>query len=204
MANDTIRQTVASWTKDCDPIKARIILFERVRDMGYVYPASRDPLDVLNRAQGSCSGKHYLLAEMFSCLGLKVRHMICTHRFNESPIAFPDHMQGLLRKNEIVDLHDYLQLAIDGSWVDIDATWEYGLRDYGFPVNEDWDGQSSMLLSVTSEEPQIAEHNPEKVKEELLSHLSPRQRLLRKQFLEALSTWVQELTAETRRDTDSR
>jgi len=27
-------------------------------------------------------------------------------------------------RREIVDLHDYLQIAIDGEWIDIDATWE--------------------------------------------------------------------------------
>jgi hypothetical protein len=34
----------------------------------------------------------------------------------------------------------------------------------------------------------------------LLSKLTPRQRALRKQFLEALSGWIQELTAEIQRD----
>lgn len=200
MTNDIIRQIVEGWTNGFNPIQARIAVFEHVRDIPYVYPASRDPVEVLQRRQGTCSGKHYLLAEAFRCLGLQVRHMICTHRFNESPIAFPDQMQAMLRKSEIVDLHDYLQLAVDGEWIDIDATWESGLRDYGFPVNDDWDGRSPMLLSVTGEENRIAERDPEKFKEELLSHLMPRQRMLRKQFLEALSTWVQEIASETRRD----
>jgi len=84
-------------------------LFERVRDIPYGYPASRDPAEVLRKRCGSCSGKHYLLGEMFRMLGVPFRHMIGTHRFNESPLVFPGPMQEMLRKNEIVDLHDYLQ-----------------------------------------------------------------------------------------------
>lgn len=200
MANDIIRQTFHIWTSGCDPLASRIALFERVRDIPYSYPASRDPAELLRQGRGSCSGKHYLLGEMFRLLGLRVRHMICTHRFNESPLAFPPPMQEMLRKNEIVDLHDYLQIAVGEEWVDIDATWQRGLREFGFPVNEDWDGKGAMLLSVVPEDFAIAERDPERLKEELLAKLTPRQRALRKQFLEALSGWVQELTAEIQRD----
>jgi hypothetical protein len=202
MGNDIIRETFQAWTENCDPLQARIRLFEHVRDIPYSYPASRDPVEVLRQRRSSCSGKHYLLGEFFRMLGLRVRHMICTHRFNESPLVFPAPMQEMLRKNEIVDLHDYLQIAIDETWVDIDATWERGLRDFGFPVNDDWDGKSAMLLSVVPEDYAVAERDPERLKEELLSKLTPRQRTLRRQFLEALSGWVQELTAEIHRDAD--
>jgi hypothetical protein len=203
MVDDLIRQTFTRWTNGCDAMQSRIALFERVRDMPYWYPASRDPAEVLRQGRGSCSGKHYLLAEMFRLMGLRVRHMICTHRFNESPLAFPLPMQEMLRKNEIVDLHDYVQIAVDGAWIDIDATWERGLREFGFPVNEDWDGKGAMLLSVVPEDFSVAELDAEHLKEDLLSKLPPRQRALRKQFLEALSSWVQELTAEIRRDSGS-
>src|ERR1700687_3895812 len=193
---DILRETFEEWTRGRDPMQARIVLFEHVRDIPYTYPASREPIEVLQRGCGSCSGKHYLLADLYRLLGLQVRHMICTHRFNESPLVFPPPMQELLRKNEIVDLHDYLQIAIDDEWIDVDATWERGLREFGFPVNEEWDGKRAMLLSVVPEDFAVAEHDPERLKEELLSKLTPRQRTLRKQFLEALSGWVQELSSE--------
>lgn len=200
MGIDIIRQTFDEWVRGCDPLRARVVLFERVRDLPYSYPSSRDPRAVLQQGRGSCSGKHYLLGEMFRLLGLQVRHMICTHRFNESPLAFPPPMQEMLRRNEIVDLHDYLQIVVNDGWVDVDATWERGLREFGFPVNEEWDGSSPMILSVVPEDYAVAERDPERLKEELLSKLTPRQRALRKQFLEALSGWIQELTAEIQRD----
>jgi hypothetical protein len=200
MGIDIIRQTFDEWVRGCDPLRARVVLFERVRDLPYSYPSSRDPRTVLQQGRGSCSGKHYLLGEMFRLLGLPVRHMICTHRFNESPLPFPPPMQEMLRRNEIVDLHDYVQIGVSDGWVDIDATWERGLREFGFPVNEEWDGTSPMLLSVVPEDYAVAERDPERLKEELLSKLTPRQRALRKQFLAALSGWIEELTAEIQRD----
>jgi len=176
------------------------VLFERVRDLPYRYPASRDPVEVLRAGGGSCSGKHYLLGELFRLLGLRVRHMMCTHRFNESPLPFPEEMQALLIKNEIVDVHDYLQIAVDDDWVDVDATWELGLREFGFPVTDEWDGRSSMLLTVSPDEHSVVDGDPAKVKDEMLARLTPRQRALRKQFLEALSKWVGELSAELGRE----
>jgi hypothetical protein len=203
MGTDIIEQTLRTWTDGCDPLRSRITLFEHVRDLPYYYPSPRDPSEVLQSGRGSCSGKHYVLGAMFRLLGLEVRHMICTHRFNESLIVFPGPMQEMLRKNEIIDMHDSLQIAVDDAWVDVDATWPSGLREFGFPVNEDWDGKHAMPLSVVAEDLVIAEGDPETLKEELLSKLTPRQRALRKQFLIALSSWVQELSAELRRDSGS-
>jgi hypothetical protein len=195
MSDDPIRAAFDEWTRGHDPVAARIALFERVRDLPYQYPASRNPAEVLRRGAGSCSGKHYLLGELFRRQGLPVRHMLCTHRFNDSPVPFPNHMQDLLRKNEIVDLHDYLQICVDGAWIDIDATWPLALRDFGLPATDDWDGRSPMVLTVIPDEQVPVQGDPAKAKEEGLSKLTPRQRTLRKQFLEALSQWAAELQA---------
>jgi len=164
--------------------------------MRYHYPASRKPVEVLQAGSGSCSGKHYLLGALYEHIGVSVRHVLCTHRFNESPLPFPDSIQALLNKDEIVDVHNYLQIHVDGDWLDVDATWELWLREFGFPVTEDWDGKTSMLLTVVPDEHIPVEGDPVKAKEELLSHLTPRQRGLRTRFLEALAGWVEELAAE--------
>jgi len=193
MSEEKLRAAVAEWTAGLPPVAARVRLFEQVRDFRYVYPSSRDPVHVLETRCGSGSGKHYLLGELFRLLGLNVRHMLCTHRFNESLIGFPEHLQAILQKNEDVDLYDYLQIQVDGEWIDVDATWPLPLREYGFPVTDEWDGVSSMLLSVVADETMVVRGDPERMKEEMLSKLTPRQRQLRKQFLEELSKWVNEL-----------
>ncbi len=200
MNEDLIGAALQEWTRGRDPVAARIALFEGVRDFPYQYPASRDPIEVLKTRRGSCSGKHYLLGELFRRQGVPVRHMVCTHRFNESPLPFPEELEAVLLKSEIVDLHDYLRIQVDGQWIDVDATWEKGLREFGFPVTEDWDGRSSMLLTVIADESEEVAGDPAKTKEEMLSKLPPRQRTMRKQFLEALAKWVQELEAEMTRE----
>ncbi len=200
MGSSDIDRSFTEWTQGLDPRRARVALFERVRDIPYCYPASREPDEVLRQGRGSCSGKHYLLGELYRRLGLRVRHMICTHRFNESPLPFPEEMQEMLRKDEIVDVHDYLQIEVDGVWADIDATWEKGLREFGFPVVDEWDGRSSMVLSVVAEEHAVVDGEPGRAKEEMLATLSPRQRALRKRFLEALNGWMLELAQEIQRD----
>jgi hypothetical protein len=127
--------------------------------------------------------------------------MICSHRFNESDLPFPDAMQAMLRRDEIVDMHDYLQIEVNGDWVDVDATWERGLRDFGFPVTENWDGRSPMMLSVVPDEYLAVEGTEAgRTKEEMLAKLSPRQRSLRKQFLDALNQWMLELAPEIERE----
>ncbi|MEO8603737.1 MAG: transglutaminase domain-containing protein [bacterium] len=196
MSDDTIGAALAEWTGGLDPVAARVACFARVRDLPYRYPSSRDPLVVLGDRAGSCSGKHYLLGELYRRLGLPVRNMICSHRFNDSPLPFPEHMQALLDRNEVMDWHDYLQVNVNGSWIDIDATWPLGLRDFGLPANDDWDGTSSMSLSVVPDEHEELRGDLGKGKEERLSRLTPRQRGWRKEFLESLSQWAAELQAE--------
>jgi len=196
MSDDPIGTAVAEWTRGLDPRAARIACFQRVRDLPYRYPASRDPRVVLAEGAGSCSGKHYLLGELYRRLGLPVRHMVCSHRFNDSPLPFPDHMQSVLDKNEVLDWHDYLQVNVDGKWIDVDATWPLALRDFGLPANDDWDGSSPMVLTVVPDEHEELRGDLHKAKEERLSALTPRQRALRKQFLESLSEWAAELQAE--------
>ncbi len=196
---EIVRRTLDEWTLGLGPVEARVRVFERVREIPYVYPSSKDPSTVLQEGRGSGSGKHYLLGELFRLLGLSVRNMLCIHRFNESPIGFPNHLQAMLEKNEVMDIHDYLQIYVEGKWIDVDATWPSLLREFGFPVNDEWDGTSPMLLSVSPEEVIIVRGDPEKAKGDLLSKWTPRQRQLRKQFLEGLSNWVAELCAESQR-----
>jgi hypothetical protein len=200
MSDDPIGAAIAEWTRGLDPTAARVACFERVRDLPFRYPSSRDPRAVLEATAGSCSGKHYLLGEIYRRLGVPVRHMICSHRFNDSPLPFPDHMQDLLDKNEVLDWHDYLQINVDGNWIDVDATWPQALRDFGLPVTDDWDGKSAMSLTVVPDEHEELRGDLGKGKEEHLSRLTPRQRGLRKQFLESLSQWAAELQAEAQQE----
>ena len=48
------------------------VAFSLVRDMSYERASSRDPLTTISEWKGTCSGKHYLLKDLFEELGMRV------------------------------------------------------------------------------------------------------------------------------------
>lgn len=201
MDMDPIRATLERLTKDRSAVRARIEIFEYVRDLPIVLAGSDEARIVLAEGRGSGTGKHQVLAALLHAAGCRVRHALCSHRFNESPIAFPDDMQLLLRKNEILDVHHFLQIEVAGAWIDIDATWNAALRPYGFPVNDEWDGAHAMALGAAPDEIRVVEAAAVgSVREELLASLTPRQRQIRMQFRNALDAYVAECLAESSAD----
>lgn len=201
MQTDPIRATLERLSQDRSAMQARIAMFDFVRDLKVQLSGSDDIRVVLDERCGSGTGKHQALAELLRGLGCRVRHMLCSHRFNESPISFPDEMQSLLRKNEVFDVHHYLQLDVQGRWIDIDATWSSTLRPFGFPVNDDWDGSHTMALGVAPDEIRVADDAAvASAREALLAGLTPRQRQLRQQFRMALDAYVAECFGESESD----
>ena len=95
MSDDPIGAALAEWTAGLSPAAARVACFERVRDLPFRYPSTRDPRGVLEAGAGSCSGKHYLLGELFRRLGVPVRHMVCSHRFNDSPLFLLNNLEAI-------------------------------------------------------------------------------------------------------------
>ena len=52
--------------------------FLLVRDMPYTRASSRDPETIIREWRGTCSGKHYLLKQLFAELGYSSRLIACT------------------------------------------------------------------------------------------------------------------------------
>ena len=68
--------------------------FALVRDMPYKRAKSRDPGAIVTEWQGTCSGKHYLLKELFQELGIRIKAIMCTHRFDGGNTArFPQFLR---------------------------------------------------------------------------------------------------------------
>ena len=100
-----------------------------VRDMPYERASSRDPATTIREWRGTCSGKHYLLNDLFDELGFKSRIFMATHKFTEQNTQhFPEHLRGLLSDGPVPDVHTFLKIKSPGEsdeWVDIDATWPF-------------------------------------------------------------------------------
>jgi hypothetical protein len=97
--------------------------FALVRDMPYRRASSRRPKAIIEEWRGTCSGKHYLLAEVFRELGLESRVVMCTHRFTPSNTQhFPYQLRELVAVSSIPDVHTYLQVNTAEGWAIVDAT----------------------------------------------------------------------------------
>ena len=64
--------------------------FALLRDMPDQRASTREPKAIIQEGQGTCSGKRYLLDQIFRVEGLESRVIMCTHRFTEETTAdFP-------------------------------------------------------------------------------------------------------------------
>ena len=98
--------------------------FSLIRDMPYRRASSRKPEAIVQEWQGTCSGKHYLLADILRELGLECQVIMCTHRFTpENTRHFPDALRRLVAVSPIPDVHTFLHVSTVRGWTVLDATW---------------------------------------------------------------------------------
>lgn len=164
-------------------------LFEKVRDIPYGDIGSRRPEDVYKKNKGTCSGKHELLKELYHQLGIQTSDFIAMHRFKNLAIKYPQYIQTILDRSDIVDPHNFLKIKLGENWIIVDATWDEPLARLGFPVNENWDGESDMQICVQPFE--IFEtSDPIASKQQKVSEMSESARKDRALFLKELTVWL--------------
>lgn len=162
-----------------------------VRDIPYGDIGSRDPMKVLEKKMGTCSGKHLLLGGLYQAMGIRVKYMMCLTKFNFIENALPEHLREMLARHEIYDYHNYLRIFED-TWIDVDATFDMPLKKYGFSVNNNWDCSSDCDLAFEPLEIYQVD-NLVKQKKEALCKLTSADRKLRKDFIRDLSRWMKTL-----------
>jgi transglutaminase-like putative cysteine protease len=192
VANE-ISRLLSSWTSGLNDREAVRTVFERVRDIPYGTIGSRDPLQVVKKRRGTCSGKHLLLANLYRLMDIDVHDMIALHYYAELPrrVEYPAELAELVtRGGGVPDYHNFITAYLDDRWVTLDATFDYALRDY-VVVNE-WDGHADTELSVRAQEI-WEEKYPLTFKERKLAEFPQDIREQRVGFLERFSEWLQEL-----------
>jgi hypothetical protein len=112
--------------------------FLLVRDMPYTRASSRDPETIMREWRGTCSGKHYLLKELFAELGYHSRLIACTTVAHIDPQSVWGKLRKLLEQSQgrFVDVHNYLILELQGREMIVDATWPLSTKGMGTVVNE--------------------------------------------------------------------
>jgi hypothetical protein len=109
-----------------------------VRDMPYTRASSRDPETIIQEWRGTCSGKHYLLKQLFAELGYASRLIACTTVAHIDPKDVRGKLRKLLQRSEgrFVDVHNYLILELPEGEMIVDATWPLATKGMGTVVNE--------------------------------------------------------------------
>jgi hypothetical protein len=112
--------------------------YSLVRDMPYTRASSRDPETIIREWRGTCSGKHYLLKQLFAELGYPARLIACTTVAHIDPKDVRGKLRVLLQQSQgrFVDVHNYLILELPGGEMIVDATWPLATKGMGTVVNE--------------------------------------------------------------------
>jgi hypothetical protein len=189
------KQILQKITESDQTLTEKVItLFERVRDIPYRYTGFRDPIEVYKNNMGTCSGKHLLLKGLYNSLGIEVKECLVMHSFNNLGAAYPDYIKKMFDKTEILDPHNFLKIRYPlnkDQWLTVDATWDSGLINLGFPVNLNWNGLTSMPLAVVQGGKISESYDSIALKKHILNSFTGQQRALRIEFLKSLTFWLE-------------
>ncbi len=171
--------------------------FALVRDMPYRRASSRRPEAIVEEWQGTCSGKHYLLADIFREMGMDLRVMMATHRFTaEGTGHFPAELRKLVAEDAVPDVHTFLWVDTERGWTLVDATWPSSSGPLGMPVNQELKAGQNMVLACnpvdTYEVP--AGQDPQEFKEQLIREFCGDSSGIRDEFIEGMGRWLGEAT----------
>ena len=173
--------------EEIDAEKAFIL----VRDMPYTRASSRDPQTIIHEWRGTCSGKHYLLKQLFHELGYSARLIACTTVVQIDPQDVRWKLRELLEQSNgrFVDVHNYLLLELpDGDMV-VDATWPMSTKGMGTVVNEAFVmGEDQKIACEPLQTWEVPDdQDPQAFKEEILANSFSKDELEhREAFIQAL------------------
>lgn len=173
---------------ELDPATA----FRLVRDMPYQRAGDRRPETIIREWRGTCSGKHYLLKELFAELGLQARVMACTSEREITAAMLPPPLHKTLQgaHGSYVDVHNYIILDLPEGEMIVDATWPVETAQAGMPVNERFVLGEDHRIAVEPIETWIVPEgkNPQDFKDQLLAaHFTPEQLEVRELYIGAIS-----------------
>ena len=176
-------------------------IFALVRDMPYLRASSRQPDAILREWRGTCSGKHYLLKELFEELGYRAQIVMCTHQFTEENTRhFPAVLRVHLADGPVPDVHTFLRLRGSDGWTQIDATWPLAAAALGMPVNRSFEPGVDMQLACDPIEhfEVPAGVTPQVFKEQLIQTFCGPAMIKRELLIEGIGEWLGKHTSQPR------
>ena len=123
-------------------------LFKKIRDIPYALGEDGDIEGLLRDGKGGCARKHLYLLPRLQQLGYEVDIGIAQFDWRDLPI--PKEILVLLKQP--IQHHMFLYVGINSANIEIDATWDSGMKELGFPILN-WDGVSPTGISVEGKNP---------------------------------------------------
>ena len=171
--------------------------FALVRDMPYQRASTRKPNAIIEEWRGTCSGKHYLLADIFREMGLESRVIMCTHRFTPKNTGhFPAELRELVDSAPVPDVHTYLRVKTAEGWTVVDATWPSSAGPLGMTVNREFAPERDMVIACEPIDtlPVPDGCNPQEFKEQVIAEFCGDSSSVRDEFIEGMGRWLGEST----------
>ena len=171
--------------------------FALVRDMPYRRASSRKPEAIIEEWRGTCSGKHYLLADIFREQGLESQVIMCTHRFTtDNTRHFPAELRELVAQAPVPDVHTYLRVKMEQGWTVVDATWPSSAGPLGMMVNREFTAGRDMTIACDPIEtlPVPEGMDPQEFKEQVIREFCGASSAVRDEFIEGMGRWLSEST----------
>jgi len=165
--------------------------FLLVRDMPYARASSRQPETIIQEWRGTCSGKHYLLKQLFAELGYRSKLIACSTIELIDPQSVPGKLREILEQSNgrFVDVHNYLILDTPQGEMIVDATWPIYTDGSGTIVNQSFQmGVDHQIACVPLESWEIPENqDPQAFKDKILiENFTPEELTYREAFIQAL------------------
>ena len=172
--------------------------FRLVRDMPYARASSRQPETIIQEWRGTCSGKHYLLKQLFAELGYTSRLIACTTVAHIDPQGVSGKLRELLEQSNgrFVDVHNYLILETPQGEMIVDATWPLATDGTGTVVNRSFvPGQDQRIACEAAQIWVVPEdQDPQTFKEQILREsFKPEELKHREAFILALGELFESL-----------
>ena len=165
--------------------------FQLVRDMPYARASSRKPETIIQEWRGTCSGKHYLLKQLFAELGYHAKLIACSTVEQIDPQSVPGKLREILEQSNgrFVDVHNYLVLDTPQGEMIVDATWPISTDGVGTVVNQSFQmGVDHQIACEPLECWEIPENqDPQAFKDKILSeNFTPEELAHREAFIQAV------------------
>jgi hypothetical protein len=117
-----------------------IEIFKQVQKIPYQVCKFNEAEINLNIKQGDCRHKAHLLYKLLKENGYDVKRIKVIFNWKDLPV--PKEFLDILKESGTIWDHDAVAVKVNNKYINLDCTWNPELKKKGFPITENWNGES--------------------------------------------------------------